>query len=158
MLVPTAFAMFALTAFVMLNKVKHLNTFTLYIIMNRIEPVPSGIRLQQLIQNHHAEIVESEMNNDRFIHLYAIGTYWVAFERSAFRLNALFRQCETTLFRVPGYPDYVVMASVSVDEAEAYFHKRLISDDKYHHKVLFDNSLPVTDYYKWHEAAVKSVL
>ena len=126
--------------------------------MNRIKSVPSGIRLQRLIQACHTEILDREKNNDKFIHLYNIGIYWVAFERSACRLNTLFRQCEVTLFRVPGHPDYVVMASVSVDEAEICFHGHSIFSDGYHHKVLFDNPLTVSDYHKWHAGAVRSVL
>ena len=82
----------------------------------------------------------------------------MAFERSACRLNVLFRQCEVTLLHVPGHPDCVVMASVSVDEAEACFYGHSIFSDEYHHKVLFDNSLTVPDYHKWHAVAVRSVL
>jgi hypothetical protein len=126
--------------------------------MNRTESVPSGIRLQQLIQNHHVEILAREKNNGKFIHLYNIGTYWVAFERSACRLNGLFPSSEISLFRVPGLPDYVVMASISVDEAEAYFSKHIVFRDGVHHKVLSDNLLATRDYYKWHEVAVRSVL
>lgn len=40
--------------------------------------MPSGIRLQQLIQNRYKEILAREKNNDKFIHLYDIGAYWVA--------------------------------------------------------------------------------
>lgn len=35
---------------------------------------------------------------------YNIGTYWVAFERSAFRVDNIFQGCEISLFIVPGYP------------------------------------------------------
>lgn len=122
------------------------------------ETIPSGIRLQQLIQNHHAEILDREKNNDRFIHLYDIGTYWVAFERSACRLNDIFRQCEITLFRAPACPEYVVMVSVPVNEAEAYFHKHIVPQDKVYHKVVSVIPLATADYYKWHEVAVRSVL
>ena len=53
------------------------------------EVVPSGVLLQRLIQNSHTDILNREKNNDRFMHLYHIGTYWVAFERSACRLCAV---------------------------------------------------------------------
>ena len=51
--------------------------------MYRTTFMPSGIRLQHLIQNQYKEILAREKNNDKFIHLYDIGAYWVAFERSA---------------------------------------------------------------------------
>ena len=68
--------------------------------MCRTTFMPSGIRLQQLIQNQYKEILAREKNNDKFIHLYDIGAYWVAFERSACRLSGLFSKSELTLFRV----------------------------------------------------------
>lgn len=82
--------------------------------------LPAGIRLQMLIKDHHKDILDRERNNGNFIHLYNIGTYWVAFERSAFRVDNIFQRCEISLFMVPGYPEYVVMASVPHDEVDDY--------------------------------------
>lgn len=122
------------------------------------ETIPSGIRLQRLIQNSHTDILNREKNNDRFMHLYHIGVYWVAFERSAYRLCDLFLENELSLFRVPEYPEYVVMASVPADEAEPYFSKHNVSGDGTYHKVRFDDSLLVVDYCHWHKVVVRSVL
>lgn len=90
------------------------------------EVVPSGVLLQRLIQNSHTDILNREKNNDRFMHLYHIGTYWVAFERSACRLCGLFPKSELSLFCVPDCPEYVVMASVPVDEVEGCFRKHVV--------------------------------
>ena len=122
------------------------------------ESLPSGIRLKNLIQDHHAEILERERNNDKFIHLYNIGTYWVAFERSACLLGSIFRRCEISLFRVDGCPDYVVMASVSSDEAAVYFHEHIVCCDEPDYKVLLASPLLMRDYCKWHMDAVRAVL
>lgn len=122
-----------------------------------IETLPSGIRLKNLIQDHHAEILSREKNNDKFVHLYSIGTYWVAFEQSAYGLNSIFPSCEITLFRVPGFLDYVVMASVSCGEANIYFRKHIVYCDAADYKVLLVSLLPVKYYYRWHMDAVKSV-
>jgi hypothetical protein len=126
--------------------------------MNRTEPVPSGIRLQRLIQNCHTEILGREKDNDKFIHLYSIGTYWVAFEQSACLLDSIFPRCEFTLFMIPDRPDYVVMASVSNDEANNYFRKHIVCCDKSDYKVLSVLSLPARHYYRWRVAVVRSVL
>lgn len=126
--------------------------------MCRREPVPSGIRLQRLIQSAHAEILAREKNNDKFIHLYNIGEYWVAFEQSACRLNNIFQQCEITLFRVPARPEYVVMVSIPDNVADDYFRKHLVSRDGVDYKVLSAGLLETREYYKWHEVAVRSVL
>lgn len=126
--------------------------------MYRTTFMPSGIRLQQLIQNQHKEILAREKNNDKFIHLYDIGAYWAAFERSACRLSGLFSENELTLFCVPDCVEYVVMASVPADEAESYFREYIILHDGIYRKVWSEHSLLMEDYRHWHETAVRSVL
>lgn len=126
--------------------------------MCRTTFMPSDIRLQQLIQNQHKEILAREKNNDKFIHLYDIGAYWAAFERSACRLSGLFSENELTLFCVPDCVEYVVMASVPADEAESYFREYIILHDGIYRKVWSEHSLLMEDYRHWHETAVRSVL
>lgn len=126
--------------------------------MYRRESIPSGIRLQQLIQNQHAEILDREKDNSRFIHLYNIGTYWVAFEQSACGLSSIFPKSEISLFMVPGRPEYVVMASVASEEVIAHLRKHVIRYDGADYKVLAIASLPVGYFQKWYSDAVKSVL
>ena len=126
--------------------------------MYRTTFMPSGIRLQQLIQNQHKEILAREKNNDKFIHLYDIGAYWAAFERSACRLSGLFSENELTLFCVPDCVEYVVMASVPADEAESYFREYIILHDGIYRKVWSEHSLLMGDYRHWHETAVRSDL
>ena len=126
--------------------------------MCRTTFMPSGIRLQQLIQNQHKEILAREKNNDKFIHLYDIGAYWAAFERSACRLSGLFSENELTLFCGPDCVEYVVMASVPADEAESYFREYIILHDGIYRKVWSEHSLLMGDYRHWHETAVRSVL
>ena len=126
--------------------------------MCRTTFMPSGIRLQQLIQNQHKEILAREKNNDKFIHVYDIGAYWAAFERSACRLSGLFSENELTLFCVPDCVEYVVMASVPADEAESYFREYIILHDGIYRKVWSEHSLLMGDYRHWHETAVRSVL
>ena len=126
--------------------------------MCRTTFMPSGIRLRQLIQNQYKEILTREKNNDKFIHLYDIGAYWAAFERSACRLSGLFSENELTLFCVPDCVEYVVMASVPADEAESYFREYIILHDGIYRKVWSEHSLLMEDYRHWHETAVRSVL
>ena len=124
--------------------------------MCRTTFMPSGIRLQQLIQNQHKEILAREKNNDKFIHLYDIGAYWAAFERSACRLSGLFSENELTLFCVPDCVEYVVMASVPADEAESYFREYIILHDGIYRTVWSEHSLLMGAYRHWHASAVRA--
>lgn len=118
----------------------------------------SGIRLMTLVQNHHAEILGREKGNNKFIHLYNTGGYWVAFERSACQLNRLFPECGIFLFKVDGRPEYVVMASVPYEKADAYFRMHIVRRDEPDYKVIAVNSLQTREYHKWYMGAVRSVL
>ena len=122
------------------------------------EVVPSGVLLQRLIQNSHTDILNREKNNDRFMHLYHIGMYWVAFERSACRLCSLFPKSELSLFCVPSCPEYVVMASVSVDEAEGCFRKHVVLCDEADYKVMNVSPLSAREYARWHMNVVGAML
>lgn len=118
----------------------------------------SGIRLMTLVQNHHVEILGREKDNDKFLHFYNTGTYWVAFERSACQANTIFPGCGIFLFRVSDRSEYVVMASVPCDEAHAYFRTHILYRDEPDYKVLAVSSLRAGRYHSWHLRAVKSVL
>ncbi len=53
--------------------------------MRKESETPSGIRLMLLLKGHLREIMDRECANQTSIHLYCTGSYWVAFERSAYQ-------------------------------------------------------------------------
>ena len=53
--------------------------------MRKESEIPSGIRLMLLLKGHLREIMNRECANQTSIHLYCTGSYWVAFERSAYQ-------------------------------------------------------------------------
>lgn len=118
----------------------------------------SGIRLMTLVQNHHAEILGREKGNNKFIHLYNTGGYWVAFERSACQLNRLFPECGIFLFKVDGRPEYVVMASVPCEKADAYFRMHNLHCNEPDYKAVTVLPISIGFYDKWHVDVMKSVL
>ena len=62
--------------------------------------LPSGIRLVTLLNEHLNEIMGRERVNRTSIHLYCTGSYWVAFERSAYQLRRAFPDSEITPMRL----------------------------------------------------------
>lgn len=111
-----------------------------------------------LVRNQHAEILAREKGNDRFVHLYHTGTYWVAFERSACQLNRIFPKCGIFLLKVDGSPEYVVMASVPCEEVDAYVRRHIVRCDEGDYKVLVVSALQAREYCRWHMGAVRMVL
>ena len=118
----------------------------------------SGIRLMTLVHNHLTDILKREKGNDKFIHLYSTGAYWVAFEQSACQLNRLYPRCDFFLFQVKGRPDHVVMTSICQEDASSYFQKHIVHRNEPDYKMLMTTQLPAGEFHRWHIRAVREVL
>ena len=125
--------------------------------MCRTTSMPSGIRLQQLIQNRYKEILAREKNNDKFIHLYDIDAYWVAFERSAYQLCLTFPDSEITPLRLFAYPVPIVMVSVTDRSLRSYARKHILRQDETDYVVLTVPESSLTDYRRWHAGEVEGL-
>ena len=125
--------------------------------MCRTTSMPSGIRLQQLIQNRYKEILAREKNNDKFIHLYDIDAYWVAFERSAYQLCLTFPDSEITPLRLFAYPFPIVMVSVTDRSLRSYTRKHILRRDGSDYKLLTVPGFPLADYSEWHAGEVEGL-
>lgn len=93
--------------------------------MRKESEIPSGIRLMLLLKGHLREIMNRECANQTSIHLYCTGSYWVAFERSAYQLRRAFPDSEITPMRLYAYPFPVVMVSVTDRSLRLYERKHI---------------------------------
>lgn len=73
---------------------------------------PSGLQLMRLIENHLQDILLKEEANSSEIHLYKAGGYWVAFEKSAYRLASISPDIPFIPMAITGGPAPFVMASI----------------------------------------------
>ena len=76
----------------------------------------SGLRLQSLLQHEITTILHQELDNDAAIHLYSIGSHWVAFEHSAYQLIRQYPESDLTPFFFDAYPFPVLMASIQAKD------------------------------------------
>ena len=74
--------------------------------------MPSGYNLKQLIQNEIRPILRKEDGNREAMHLYSLGTYWVAFETSAFQLACWCASASIIPLRIREVPHPVLAACV----------------------------------------------
>lgn len=74
--------------------------------------MPSGYNLKQLIQNEIHPILRKEDGNREAMHLYSLGTYWVAFETSAFQLACRCAGASIIPLRIREVPHPVLAACV----------------------------------------------
>lgn len=132
---------------------KNPNTFTHHLPIEK-----SGVCLMALMQHHLADILNKEKGNDKFIHLYNTGAYWVAFEQSACQLSRVYPQCAFSLFRVKDGPDYIVMTSIRQEDLSSCFRKHIVCKNEQGYKVLMASPLPAGEFHQWHIQAVRNTL
>ena len=119
--------------------------------------LPSGIRLVTLLNEHLNEIMDRERMNRTSIHLYCTGSYWVAFERSAYQLRRAFPDSEITPMRLYAYPFPVVMVSVTDRSLRSYARKHILRRDETDYVVLTVPESSLTDYRRWHAGEVEGL-
>lgn len=119
--------------------------------------VPSGIRLMNLLRERLTEIMDRERANQNSMHLYCTGSYWVAFERSAYQLHRAFSDSETLPLRLYAYPFPIVMVSVTDLSLRSYARKHILRKDESDYKLLVVPELPMSDYRTWHAGEVEGL-
>ncbi len=119
--------------------------------------VPSGIRLMNLLRERLTEIMDRERANQNSMHLYCTGSYWVAFERSAYQLHRAFSDSETLPLRLYTYPFPIVMASITDLSLRLYTRKHILRKDESDYKLLVVPELPMSDYRAWHAGEVEGL-
>ena len=125
--------------------------------MRKESEIPSGIRLMLLLKGHLREIMNRECANQTSIHLYCTGSYWVAFERSAYQLRRAFPDSEITPMRLYAYPFPVVMVSVTDRSLRSYARRHILRRDDKDCKQLTVPELSAPAYQAWHTREVKGL-
>ena len=125
--------------------------------MRKESETPSGIRLMLLLKGHWGEIMDRECANQTSIHLYCTGSYWVAFERSAYQLRRAFPDSEITPLRLFAYPFPIVMVSVTDRSLRSYARKHILRRDETDYVVLTVPESSLTDYRRWHAGEVEGL-
>ena len=125
--------------------------------MRKESEIPSGIRLMLLLKGHLREIMNRECANQTSIHLYCTGSYWVAFERSAYQLGRAFPDSEITPMRLYAYPFPVVMVSVTDRSLRSYARRHILRRDDKDYKQLTVPELSAPAYQAWHTREVKGL-
>lgn len=116
--------------------------------------LPSGVRLVRLLNGHLREILGRERPGSAMAHLYCTGPYWVAFDRSAYRLRRSIPDSEVVPMRLLACPFPVVMVSVSDRSLRAYAGGSIPDGDETEHLELPLPVYPEADYRAWHAGEV----
>ena len=112
----------------------------------------------RLMETRLIEIIRQERSNDKSIHLYGTGGYWVAFEESAYLLCQVFSAEVLSVISHASYPFPIVMASISDQELAAYSRRHIVKRNEPEYKELVATAISFEEYRRWHAREVREFM
>ena len=104
-----------------------------------------SLSLAALLQNRLSEILKSEEANGSSLHIYTVGDFIVAFEKSAYWLSRVVPECGTAGMRFASLPFPVIMASTAASDGEHDGRMTFRTDE-----------IPRDKYMRWHDEKARS--
>ena len=118
----------------------------------------SGVRLMTLLYEKGSEILRREAENDRLIHLYCTGEYWVAFEKSAYLLRQIAPKAQVIPMGLTSFPFPVAMVYWTDDELRLYCRRHLFQQEGDNYGRLAVSPLSINGYRSWHRQVVGDLM
>ena len=120
--------------------------------MGKGSDAPSGVQLMDLIKNRIDEILMRESTNHSGIYLYRTGDYWVAFEKSAYRLEAVCRDVSVMPVKIARIPAPFLMTSIEGKRLQALAGRWECAGSKPAEKFYeVPGTVDATAYRAWHD-------
>lgn len=117
---------------------------------NQTKNESSWHQLMYLMNSQLSNIIRREHENETRICLYGFGTYWSAFEKSAFLLCQIFPESHIFITTHIASPFPVVMAIISDDQLRDYGRHHIFCRDYPDYKELFCLKPSTIQYRVWH--------
>lgn len=109
--------------------------------------------LNMLFSKELKNIVRREQHNKNQIHLYGVGEYWVAFEKSAYLLEQMsVQEPEPTVLYLKEYPFPILMYSVHYRKVKDWCRNRTLSKSYQDYLLLPAKTIEPDLYRKWHRS------
>ena len=105
---------------------------------------------QQLLQTKIAYITHIEQQNRDRIHLYNAGSYWLAFERSAYKLEQTIGGVMTQALSLTNYPLPVVLASIPATALQALCNRNAVCKQSSSYIELSTTPISTACYTIWY--------
>ena len=114
------------------------------------------IEFIELFQNRLSDILFKEANNERYMYLYDTGSYWMAFEKSAYMLSKLYDHALLLPMKTPYIPFPIVTARIEQEKVHliviGLFCKKMTGKERIYVAGKVGN---VSSYNKWHDRETK---
>lgn len=104
-----------------------------------------------LLETKLSEIMDNEDSNTSTIHLYHTGSYWVAFEKSAYLLTHTSMPHDTLAMKLNSVPTFIIMAYTDEISIELFLHTCNIAKNSSDYKAIATQSVPDELYEEWRQ-------
>lgn len=106
--------------------------------------------LNEFVSKHIKPVLIQELDNRDSIHLYSIGDYWMAFDKSAYALYLLMDDGESpTLLTLRDYPFPVMMKSIHYEVADKLLFTQVVAKWTLDYRRLVTKPIDRDAYRKW---------
>lgn len=106
-----------------------------------------GLQTLQFLHDNHDQLLRQEAAGANRMHLYLVGTLWIAIERSAFLLQRLAPEAIVNPIQIDGWQEPLVAASISPKDLAARTRVASAGQERIS---IATPQLPRSAYADWH--------
>lgn len=107
--------------------------------------------IDEFVMKRIKPVLIHELDNKDTIHLYSIGEYWRAFDKSAYALSLLFPDKEPTMLNVRAYPFPVLMVSAHYEEINRLLFTKVVAKRNPDYIHLITKPIDREAYRRWRD-------
>ena len=107
--------------------------------------------IDEFVMKHIKPVLIQELDNKESIHLYSIGEYWRAFDKSAYALSLILPDSEWTLLTVRDYPFPVLMVSAHYEVVNRLLFTKVVAKRNLDYIHLITKPIDREAYRRWRE-------
>lgn len=107
--------------------------------------------VQMLLQKSSKTIITRESTNENRVHLYGVGQYWAAFDKSAFMLEKMAHEDSyVTTLRLRDYPFPILMYCVHYEKVKDLCRRYTMTKRGLEYLQLVTNPINAKSYSRWY--------
>lgn len=107
--------------------------------------------IDEFVLKHIKDVLIQELDNKESVHLYSIGEYWRAFDKSAYALSLILPGSESTLLTVRDYPFPVLMVSAHYEVVNRLLFTKVVANRNPDYIHLISTPINRESYRRWRD-------
>lgn len=111
--------------------------------------------VSMLLQKSSKTIMKREYDNENRIHLYGVGQYWAAFDKSAYLLEKMTNEeSDTAVLHIKDYPFPILMYCLHYEKVKDLCRKHIMAKQNPDYLQLLTHPIDSKSYSQWYRELV----